>query len=267
MCCDNEGGHACRSSGFLAWAGSWLLFPISPLLSVLLGGISFFQSFGSGARLTRSTLLTPFVIVPVFFIFQGAADYTSGHAVLHRNAAAFTRCESRYLHSDWDVDPRTRLPYMETPCGFGSFFTHRAYNRTVIFLSRKFGPQRGAYTGRIPELRQVREALAEGRTASREEVMAHPDLYHYATLAGASMPSEVELADEFLDARLRQLLQRYIDPDGEAAVRTPAVRVVRSALGTDIVAYSFGDFVLIADARTGREVARHGDLSRIAFTR
>ncbi|MBI2919858.1 MAG: hypothetical protein HYY18_02105 [Planctomycetes bacterium] len=265
MCCDNEGRHSCCSSGFLAWAGSWLLFPISPILSVLLGGLSFAQSFGSGARLTRSTLLTPFVLVPVFFIFQGAADYSSGHAVLHRNAVAVTRCESRYLESDWDVDPRTRLPYMETPCGFGSLFTHRAYNRTVIFLSRKFGPQRGAYTGRIPELRQVRAALARGEVARSQEVMAFPDLYHYATVAHAYMEQTF-------------VLEIHEDPDKPSEFSADSValdppipespcRVVRATLGSDIVAYSLDDFVLIADARTGREIARHGELSRIASTR
>lgn len=238
MCCDNEGRHSCSSPGFLAWAGSWILFPIAPVISLVLGGVSFFQSFGSGARLTRSTLLTPFVIVPVFFIFQGAADYTSGHAVLHRNAAAFTRCESRYLSSDWDVDPRTRLPYMETPCGFGSLFTHRAYNRTVIFLSRKFGPQRGAYRGRFPSLSEARNALAKGQLAVAADLERHPDLQAFLA---------VESPDR--------------DDGFFCGGYPPAATDVRLRVGrlgeTVVIGNPFG--VMLYEASSGREIARHGD--------
>ena len=187
---------------FLAWAGSWpssdLAHHLRPRRHLVLSELRKRRAAGN------STLLTPFVIVPVFFIFQGAAG-TSGHAVLPQHRRS--RCESRYLHSDWDVD-RARASIWKPPAA--SAACSRAYNRTVIFLSRNSAAARGV-PRRFPSLSAARACLGAAgrrrpRTSNRTRTCSRSDRISAGRSTGSSPEHPPPVPDHRPDRRISDVV-------------------------------------------------------------
>ncbi|MEK7467658.1 MAG: hypothetical protein AAB074_09625, partial [Planctomycetota bacterium] len=165
MCCHNS---SCRPSGFLSWMASWLTFPLCPLLSAPLAAISVVRAVrsGSAAAMTRSALLSPFVVVTMCVAIGASADYSRGRAVWHTVPDC---CSHRQVETtaSWSIHTKTRAPIdARRPHGH-QYFTWRVSNRVVKTLHRLFGPQRGAYAGSLPSPVDVEAAfVASGRLAS-----------------------------------------------------------------------------------------------------
>lgn len=225
MCCFSS---SCRPTGAVSWLASWVAFPFIPLLSVPLALVSLVQALrsGSGWAMTRSSLLSPLVLVTVFVAGKAVNDYGRGAAMLHRDPAG-----SR--SAGWSVDPRTRLPVVRTPDrNRVRRFASRVYDRVASRLCRAFGPQAGSWTGTLPSPREAGEALAAGRPAGLEEVRqvsgAHHLVHCFALLEGKT-PDHPLRHGHFRD-----------------------VEVVGTGAG----------FFVVLDSATGRTVATYGSLPR-----
>jgi hypothetical protein len=230
---------------------SWLLFPVSPVLSFLAAGIAFFQSFPSSCRLVRTTLLSPFVVAPVFFAFKGMHDYSHGRAVMFRiPACGAAACER---DAECSIDPKTRLPMADARGRCGNFMTLRVYNRMVRFLSREFGPQPGAWTGPLPGRSEAQEAALDGEEMSGEEFRRFPELAAIVSSRLKAKETSISMVGVDADARIPQTTPLDSDRPRSGALRG----------GLRSIAWG-PEFVLVYDAVTGREIARWGDPPRTA---
>jgi hypothetical protein len=243
---------------------SWLLFPISPALAFLAGGVSFFQSFTGTGRLVRSTLFSPFVLAPVFFAFKGMNDYAHGRAVIVRLPECGNACERDVACS---IDPATRAPMVDAERRCGNFVTLRVYNRVVKFLSRRFGPQPGAWTGHLPGREEARTAAMRGGPASSAEISRFPEIVAASrTLRRQSRTCGTVSAHELAQAIARCFAGAIAVPKPESppscevtAAMFPEKDVWAGQCRGGLRAIAWGtEFVMVYDAATGREVARWG---------
>ncbi|NUN47745.1 MAG: hypothetical protein HUU15_02815 [Candidatus Brocadiae bacterium] len=234
MCCHLAGSAsdscAHRGGGLFFWIASWLLFPVCLPAAAAVGLVALLRGRNSGYSLMRGALLSPFVLVPVFFAMKAGADYRAGKARLH---------VARPADRDWNVDGRTRLPLVESETDLSSRYAHRAYDLTVRRLVRRLGRQPGAWTGPLPSREEAARALAGGRRLAAEDLRAWPELAFY-TRAAAGLVSAGEHPSPALEFR-------------RASVRP----------GLDVVG-SGPHFLLLVNAATGREIARHGSVDESA---
>ncbi|MCC6740943.1 MAG: hypothetical protein IT452_18030 [Planctomycetia bacterium] len=228
MCCFPS---SCRPTGAVSWLASWAAFPFMPLLSAPMALLSLVRAIrsGSGWAMTRSTLLSPFVLVTVSVAACAVRDYNRGAAVLHRETGATPERDA-----GWNVDPRTRLPIERVTASCGARrFVRRVYDRVSSRLCRRFGPQVGSWKGALPSPREAGEALAQGRPVTLEEVRHASGAWHLAHCLGMIEGSPAQ------------------------------VPALRHGEFHDVEVIGTGPrFFVVLDSATGRKVATYGSLPR-----
>lgn len=248
MCCFNA---SCRPSGFLSWMASWLTFPICPILSAPLAVVSVIRSVRSGSAyaMTRSALLSPFVVVTMCVTVRTAAEYAHGQAVWHEMPRHRAHQASEIASVGWSIDPRTRFKVdTRRPHGH-EYFTWRLSNRIGRSLVKMFGPQQGSWRGAIPGRNAAGRALQAGRPAVARDLREVPSL-----AAAFSFPRG---PGGFSSCHPGDV------PVSLSWTRGEPGRILRACTmeGVDLVGTG-ADFFVVLDPVTHREVARYGEPSR-----
>jgi hypothetical protein len=248
MCCYSS---SCRPSGFLSWMASWLAFPLCPIVSAPLAAISLIRSVRSGSAyaMTRSALLSPFVVVTMCVTVRTAADYSHGKAVWHQMPkCCLTQCAPSTTIG-WSVDPKTRMSVdPQRPHGH-QIYTWRVSNRVGKALVKMFGVQKGAWAGVLPTPEDAGLALAAGRNVNARDLRGDP-----ALAAAFGYP---EWKGGFVGVQLGAVSLPIAYAGGE---RRQDLRIA-SMNGVDVVGTGPGFFVVL-DPFNHREVARYGEPSR-----
>jgi len=247
MCCHLS---SCRPSGFLSWMASWLTFPICPIISAPLAAISVIRAVRSGSAyaMTRSALLSPFLIVTLCVTVRTAADYSHGQAVWHAMPKCCSGEQAASAPIGWSVDPRTRLDVSPKPPQGHQRFTWWVSNRVAKNLVKLFGPQKGSWRGSLPGKEQAGRAFRTGRDAEPVDLTAFP-----------------ELAGVFGHRALMRLNQPIGMTDivlGPVMTNNAGSRLrIADFYGLTLVGTG-EQFFIVVDPSTNLEVARYGDPSR-----
>ena len=246
MCCYNS---SCRPSGFLSWMASWLTFPLCPILAAPLAAISIFRAVRSGSAyaMTRSALLSPFVVVTMCVTVQTAAEYSRGQAVWHAMPKCCFREKSEATKASWSIAPKTRLKVStQVPHGHQRY-TWRVSNRVAKTLVKLYGPQKSSYTGALPSIDDAKFALfGSGRPATAAQMR---DLMGYAVTGPNDEFDPISFGKDW-----RHPCRVY---------RNSAGRIFLSGTIDNLEVIGTGrEFFVLIDPVTNFEVARYGDPSR-----
>ena len=107
-------------------------------------------------KLMLFTLLSPFIVLPLFFLVKGGVDYCNGNAIIIVNG--------NLTEERWNLDPELRMRKNYTPSlAFNglNFFLDKTNNFIIRKLTNAYGYQRGTYVGVYPSMEESQKYLSQ----------------------------------------------------------------------------------------------------------